>query len=100
MNSKSAELRNTLDEIRRRCHVEMSNASVAQVWPAIAKLVEANTYADPEMRALALEHFVDHMVRDLGECRRRINQTNQWLADQEREAALTKSARPLRAVSG
>lgn len=86
MKHSIAELRATLDEIRRHTHVEMSNVSIAAAWPMIAPLVEAATYADAEMRGLALEHFVDSLVRSLGEIRRTINACNARIEAEERKA--------------
>jgi hypothetical protein len=92
MKHSTAELRATLDQIQRVCNWEMSNLSLCQCWPMIAKLIEANTYPDADMRGLAMEHFVDDLVKTLGETRRHINATNRWLADQERKAAAKKAA--------
>ncbi len=81
-----AELRPTLNKIRRHTRVEMSNVSIVAAWRMIAPLVKAATYADAKMRGLALEHFVDSLVRALGEIRRTINACNARIEAEERKA--------------
>jgi hypothetical protein len=61
-------IRRTCDALGRRTHVEMSNVSLRQIWPAVAKLIEANAFDSAEMRGLALETFVDSLVKESAKC--------------------------------
>jgi hypothetical protein len=81
------EIRHCLGEIERRTHYEMSNVSWLAAWPMISELIVAVNYAEPDMRGLALRHFSDKLVKSLGETRRRLNATNDWLDHLNKTAA-------------
>ena len=53
----------------------------------ISELIVAVNYAEPDMRGLALRHFSDKLVKSLGETRRRLNATNDWLDHLNKTAA-------------
>ena len=86
------QIRYSLAEIRRVCNHEMTNVPLSQCWPMISRLIEANAFTSDEMRGLALEHFVDDLVKTLGAARQTINACNDRIEREEREAAARRAA--------
>jgi hypothetical protein len=73
MTRDTKAIRATCQEVGRVLRIEMENTTVSDLWPAISNLIEANCYVDDAMRLLALRHFTDELVRELGGTRRTIN---------------------------
>ena len=83
----NSELKQTLAEMRGAWLRELRQMPVSQVWDDIERLILALHFSDPVRRADAAERFAEDLLRQVGDCRRRLRETERWIANEERREA-------------